>query len=229
MDRVCPHTAMILAAGRGTRMRPLTDQTPKPLLIAGDRPLIVWQIARLAAADIRQIVINHAWLGEQIVHTLGDGTQWGVQIRYSAEPPAAGLETGGGIRQALPLLDEQPFLVINADIWCDLALHQLSLPTGDLAHLVLVPNPAHHPDGDFHLNPDGRVTNQTSRQTYSGIGVYHPDLFRDLPVGTCPLAPILRRAVAADRVSGTSYTGDWMDIGTPERLATLRQSLTAAS
>lgn len=225
MARAYPRTAMLLAAGRGTRMRPMTDQTPKPLLIAGDRPLIVWQIIRLATAGIRRIVINHAWLGEQIVRTLGDGAQWGVQIQYSAELPEVGLETGGGIHQALPLLGEQPFVVINADIWCDLALHRISLPTGDLAHLVLVPNPAHHPDGDFHLNPDGRVTNHLPRQTYSGIGVYHPDLFHDLSVGTYPLAPILRQAVTANRVSGTGYTGDWMDIGTPERLATLRQSL----
>ena len=228
MSRIYPHTAMILAAGRGTRMQPLTEQTPKPLLKAGDKPLIVWQITRLAAAGIRRIVINHAWLGEQIVQTLGDGTQWDVQIQYSAESPDARLETGGGIRQALPLLGDQPFLVVNADIWCDLTLNQLSLPTDNLAHVVLVPNPEHHPDGDFHLTPDGRVTNQSiPRYTYSGIGIYHPNLFCNLPVDTYPLAPILHQAAELGKISGICYTGHWMDIGTPQRLTTLRQQLTA--
>ncbi|MEM6405309.1 MAG: N-acetylmuramate alpha-1-phosphate uridylyltransferase MurU [Pseudomonadota bacterium] len=227
MPRVHPRTAMILAAGRGTRMRSLTAHTPKPLLMVGDRSLIEWQITRLVAAKIRRIVINHAWLGEQIVRALGDGTRWGVQITYSAEPPAAGLETGGGIRQALPLLGDQPFLVVNADVWFDLALGQLSLPAGDLAHLILVPNPTHHPHGDFHLTSDGRVTCQSSPMlTYSGIGVYHHDLFRNLPTGTYPLAPILQQAAETGTLSGTLYTGNWMDIGTPERLTKLRQRLT---
>ncbi len=224
MHQVYPQTAMILAAGRGQRMQPLTEHTPKPLLPVGNKPLITWQIERIATAGIRQIVINHAWLGDQLIQTLGDGARWGVQIRYSAEPPETGLETGGGIRQALPLLGDQPFLVLNADVWCDLPLNQLGLPAGDLAHLVLVPNPTHHPEGDFHLDPSGRVTKQTKpRYTYSGIGVYHPDLFHDLPAGTYPLAPILRQTITTGKLSGRCYTGDWFDIGTPQRLATLRQ------
>jgi MurNAc alpha-1-phosphate uridylyltransferase len=224
MHPVYPQTAMILAAGRGKRMHPLTEHTPKPLLPVAGKPLIVWQIERLAAAGIHQIVINHAWLGNQLVQTLGNGSRWGVQIQYSAEPPEAGLETGGGIRQALPLLGDQPFLVLNADVWCDLPLNQLNLPAGDLAHLVLVPNPAHHPHGDFHLDLNGRVTSQANaRYTYSGIGVYHPELFHNLPNGTYPLAPILHQIITINKLSGRCYTGDWFDVGTPQRLAALRQ------
>lgn len=221
-----PHTAMILAAGRGTRMRSLTQDTPKPLLKVAGKPLIVWQIQRLVAAGIQQIVINHAYLGEQIVAALGDGTTWGAQIRYSAEPPEAALDTGGGIRQALPLLGEQPFLVVNADVWCTLNYAELALPTNSLAHLVLVPNPAQHPQGDFHLTPEGRVmTQNTPRDTYSGISVLHPDLFQTLSASAFPLAPLLRQAADARHVTGQLYTGQWSDIGTPERLATLRSSI----
>jgi MurNAc alpha-1-phosphate uridylyltransferase len=216
---------MILAAGRGERMRPLTDHTPKPLLPVAGRPLIVWHIERLAAAGIRDLVINHAHLGAQIEQALGDGARWGVSIRYSPEGEGRALETGGGIYRALPLLGEQPFLVINADVWTDVELGRLALPAGALAHLVLVDNPAHHPDGDFRLvsgrlQPDGGP-----KLTFSGIGVYAPALFDDCTPGAFPLAPLLREAIALDRVTGEQHRGRWIDVGTPQRLASLEALL----
>ncbi|NCA71601.1 MAG: nucleotidyltransferase family protein [Sphingobacteriia bacterium] len=215
--------AMILAAGRGKRMRPLTDHVPKPLLEVGGRPLIQYHIERLAAAGIRDLVINHAHLGEQIEARLGDGTALGVRIRYSPEPIA--LETGGGIFNALHLLGPAPFLVINGDIWCDLEPDGLRLADADLAHLVLVDNPPHHPLGDFMLS-DGRVqATGAPRLTFSGIGVYHPALFAGAAPGAFPLAPLLRQAMHAGRVSGQHHRGMWLDIGTPERLAELDRAL----
>jgi N-acetyl-alpha-D-muramate 1-phosphate uridylyltransferase len=211
--------AMILAAGRGNRMRPLTDRTPKPLLEVGGRPLIQYHLEHLAAAGIHDIVINHAHLGEQIEHRLGDGRRYGVRIRYSVEQTA--LETGGGIFKALPLLGPEPFLVINGDIWSDHDLKDLDLAASDLAHLILVDNPPHHPSGDFALC-DGRVHPEgTQRLTFSGIGLYRPSLFDDCRPGAFPLAPLLRRAMLAGQVSGARHPGHWLDIGTPERLAEL--------
>ncbi len=215
--------AMILAAGRGERMRPLTDRVPKPLLEAGGKPLIVHHIERLVAAGFRELVINLGHLGEQVTAALGDGARWGVQIRYSPEAPA--LETGGGIFRALPLLGPGPFLVINGDIWTDLDFAGLGLASGQLAHLILVDNPPHHLLGDFAL-ADGRVQAQGEpRLTFSGIGLYHPELFRDCQPGAFPLAPLLRAAMARSRVTGAYHAGIWLDIGTPERLRALDADL----
>lgn len=214
---------MILAAGRGNRMRPLTDHTPKPLLEAGGRPLIQYHLERLAAAGIREIVINHAHLGDQIEAALGDGGQFGLRIRYSPELTA--LETGGGIFNALPLLGEAPFIVINGDIWTDLDPATLTLDPGDLAHLVLVENPPHNPDGDFSLIAGRVQPSGASRLTFSGIGVYSPSLFDDCQPGAFALAPLLRQAMADRRVGGRQHRGHWFDIGTPERLAELDRIL----
>ncbi|HZV54166.1 MAG TPA: nucleotidyltransferase family protein [Rhodocyclaceae bacterium] len=216
---------MILAAGRGERMRPLTDRTPKPLLPVAGKPLIVWHLERLAKAGIRDVVINHAHLGDQIEALLDDGSAWGVSIRYSEEPPGA-LETAGGIANALALLGDEPFLVVNGDIWCDLDFATLPpLAAGDLAHLVLVANPPHHPIGDFDLQRD-RVLGVPPRLTFAGIGIYRPELFAALERGKpAKLAPLLRAAMAADKVSGQLYAGLWIDVGTPERLAELDRHL----
>jgi MurNAc alpha-1-phosphate uridylyltransferase len=219
--------AMILAAGRGERMRPLTDHTPKPLLEAGGKPLIVHHIERLAAAGFREIVINHAHLGDQIEAALGDGACWGVHIRYSPEGKA--LETGGGIFRALPLLGPAPFLVVNGDIWTDLDLSRLHLRDGLLAHLVLVENPTHHPKGDFALAQRVVLSQGEPRYTFSGIGIYRPDLFRDCQPGAFPLAPLLRRAMDLGLVSGELYSGHWSDVGTPARLQALDRMLKLGS
>lgn len=214
---------MILAAGRGERMRPLTDHTPKPLLMAGGKPLIVHHIEHLAAAGFHDIVINHAHLGEQIEAALGDGSRWGVAIRYSPEIRA--LETGGGIFHALPLLGSHPFLAVNGDISTDLDFTHLGLADGLLAHLVLVENPRYHLQGDFAL-AEGRVLAKGEpRYTFSGIGVYHPDLFRDCMPGAFPLAPLLRDAMTRRLVSGKLHSGHWSDVGTPARLQALNQML----
>jgi MurNAc alpha-1-phosphate uridylyltransferase len=218
--------AMILAAGRGERMRPLTDRTPKPLLPVAGRPLIVWHLERLARAGVKDIVINHAHLPDQIEALLDDGSAWGLAIRYSPEPPGA-LETAGGIRNALPLLGEDPFLVVNGDIYCELDFAALpSLAEGDLAHLVLVPNPPQHPGGDFAL-ADGRVlADGPARLTFAGIGLYRPALFAGLAAGEpAKLAPLLRRAMIGGKVSGEAFAGRWTDVGTPERLAELDDTL----
>jgi N-acetyl-alpha-D-muramate 1-phosphate uridylyltransferase len=213
---------MILAAGRGERMRPLTDRTPKPLLPVAGRPLIVWHIERLAAAGFHDIVINHAHLGDQIEALLGDGDAWGVRIRY-AEEPAGALETAGGIANALPLLGDEPFLVINGDIFCDwdVARARTALAAPLLAHLVLVPNPDHHPAGDFALT-DGTLGAGKERHTFAGIGIYRPEMFAAIARGqVAKLAPLLDAAIAAGRVSGELHGGRWVDVGTPERLAAL--------
>lgn len=225
--------AMILAAGRGERMRPLTDTLPKPLLPVGGKPLIVWHIERLVRAGMSDILINHAWLGEQIEARLGDGRRYGARIAYSAEPQA--LETAGGIAQALEFFRNRPFLVVNGDIWCDWdpaeALRQgPRLESGDRqAWLLLVPNPAHHPQGDFALAQGGGDAAEPAEVrisqpgapllTFSGIGVYSPALFAALEKGRpAPLAPLLRQAMRERRVLGRRHDGIWIDVGTPERL-----------
>ena len=218
--------AMILAAGRGNRMRPLTDRTPKPLLPVAGRPLIDWHLERLAAAGCDQVVINLAWLGEQIADHVGDGSRWGLRVEYSREGET-GLETGGGIARALPLLGDAPFLVINGDVWCDLEPARLLRPPAGLAHLVLVPNPEHNSGGDFGLQGGRVVASGGELLTYSGIGVYHPELFAGHPGGAFRLAPLLRRAMAEGRVTGECYRGRWCDVGTPERLQALDAALRA--
>jgi N-acetyl-alpha-D-muramate 1-phosphate uridylyltransferase len=222
---------MILAAGRGERMRPLTDRMPKPLLPVAGKPLIVWHLERLARGGFRDIVINHAHLGDQIEALLGDGAAWGVHIRYSAEPQGA-LETAGGIANALPLLENgsgnEPFLVVNGDIFCDWDFSRardLSLGVA-LAHLVLVDNPAHHAGGDFSLLAGKVGAASTARLTFSGIGIYRPQLFAGVTRGqVAKLAPLLSEAIAAGKVSGEYHAGGWIDVGTPERLAALDDDL----
>jgi MurNAc alpha-1-phosphate uridylyltransferase len=215
--------AMILAAGRGERMRPLTDAMPKPLLPVAGKALIVWHLERLARAGFVDVVVNHAHLGEQIEALLDDGSAWGVSIRYSAEPPGA-LETAGGIANALPLLGEDPFLVVNGDVWCDwdFMRARTALAAQDLAHLVLVPNPPQHPAGDFALE-DGRVAaTGATLLTFSGIGVYRPALFDGIRRGErAQLAPLLRAAMVQGRVGGEGHAGRWFDVGTPRRLEEL--------
>lgn len=217
--------AMILAAGKGERLRPLTLHTPKPLVRAGGVPLIEYHIRALAEAGFSELVINHAWLGEQIEAYLGDGSALGVQIRYS--PEGEPLETGGGIHRALPLLGEEPFLVVNGDIWTDYSFHGLRRRLNGLAHLVLVDNPAHHPGGDFTL-VDGLVRDDLSAAlTYSGIAVLSPELFEGCTAGAFKLAPLLRKAMAAEKVSGERFAGRWVDVGTHERLAEVERLLEA--
>lgn len=213
--------AMILAAGRGERMRPLTDHTPKPLLEVCGAPLIVHHLRRLRAAGFEDIVINTGWLGRHIREALGDGAAHGVRIRYSIEPERAPLETAGGIAHALPLLGEAPFLVVNADVWTDFRPRPQWAWGEDLAHLVLVPNPPHHPEGDFALDAQGRLhASGAPRLTYAGIGWFRPEGFAALdPDRPAPLAPLLRQWMAEGRVSGSLHDGDWRDIGTPQRLA----------
>jgi len=216
---------MLLAAGRGERMRPLTDHTPKPLLQAGGKALIVRQIERLRDAGIEQLVINVAWRAEMIEQALGDGTALGVEIRYSREPEGA-LETAGGIRHALPLLGNEPFIVVNSDIHCDFPITRLAdFELAGHAHLVLVDNPKHHPQGDFALSGGQVITRGEPRFTYSGIGLYRPEMFTTLAPGVRALRPVLEESIATGRVSGEHHAGAWMDIGTPERLAELGRML----
>ena len=225
--------AMILAAGRGERMRPLTDTCPKPLLPVGGRPLIAWHLESLARAGITDILVNHAWLGERIEAALGDGRAYGVRLRYSAESPA--LETAGGIARALPFFQDRPFLVLNGDVWCDWDPARAprlaaAWPADRLAHLVLVDNPAHHPAGDFTLRADNLVEPPAdvaaATLTFAGIGLYRPALFAGTdPDRPAPLAPLLRRAMAARAVGGERHAGRWIDVGTPARLAALDAEL----
>ncbi|MDZ7853979.1 MAG: nucleotidyltransferase family protein [Halomonas sp.] len=216
--------AMILAAGLGTRMRPLTDHCPKPLLEVGGKPLIVHHLERLRASGITEVVINVSYRAEQILAALGDGSGFGMHIAWSRE--ATPLETGGGIRQALPLLGERPFLLVNGDIWCDLDPAGLPALGDDLARLVLVDNPDHHPQGDFHLDAEDRVHAEGEpRLTYAGISLLDPALLADEAPGAFALAPLLRRAMAEGRVGGHHYHGAWVDVGTPQRLAELDRRL----
>jgi MurNAc alpha-1-phosphate uridylyltransferase len=224
--------AMILAAGRGERMRPLTDHTPKPLLEVAGKPLIVWHIEALARAGFVELVINHAHLGQKIEQALGDGSAWGVRIAYSAEGQA--LETAGGIAYALHLLGEQPFLVVNGDVFCDCDFAHLRLQSPDLAHLLMVQNPPQHTAGDFYL-AHGRLAEaqqhngQGEQLTFSGIGVYHPALFADIVPGqSAKLAPLLRSAMQRGLVSGEKLNGMWHDIGTPQRLAEINTLMRAS-
>ena len=206
--------AMILAAGKGERLRPLTLHTPKPLVRAGGTPLIEFHVRALAAAGFSELVINHAWLGQQIEDYLGDGSRFGLRIAYSAEGEP--LETGGGIFKALPLLGDEPFLVVNGDIWTDYDFAALRHPLQGLAHLVLVDNPAHHLGGDFRLR-DGRVADAADGETsftYSGMAVLHPRLFAGCQAGAFKLAPLLRAAMADGQVSGEYFAGRWIDVGT---------------
>jgi len=217
--------AMILAAGLGTRMRPLTDHTPKPLLEVGGIPLIVWHLEKLAHYGFKDIVINIAHLGYQIPEALGDGSEWGLHIVYSDEQEEGGLESAGGIVKALPhLADSDPFLVVNGDVWTDYDFEvDKKLEEGVLAHLILVPNPEHNPKGDFALL-DGKVVDNP-QYTFSGIGYYSPKLFDDVPYGKSALAPLLRAAMIEGKVTGELYAGEWYDIGTPQRLEMLNAHL----
>ncbi len=219
--------AMIMAAGRGERMRPLTDDVPKPLLKAGGRALIEHALLHLKEAGFNEVVINHAHMGQKIIDFLGDGRRYGLTIQYSAEPDGA-LETGGGIRQAIALLDHEPFLVINGDIWTDFPLQKLPTSLPGLAHLVLVDNPDHHTNGDFYLDGARVNLDRGKKLTFSGIGVYSPKLFKHLQRGKYPLAPILRDAIVKNLVSGEYFSGKWFDVGTQERLNALEAALSNA-
>ncbi|MBS3803981.1 MAG: nucleotidyltransferase family protein [Oleiphilaceae bacterium] len=220
--------AMILAAGKGERMRPLTLTTPKPLLQAGGRPLIAYHLDQLRRAGFEDIVINHSWLGQKIEDYLGDGHSFGVAITYSREPQP--LETAGGIRQALPLLTQNTndwFVVVNGDTWTDFDFNRLKPPAGNhKALLVLVDNPEHNPNGDFHLGPQGDVDpTGPNRKTFAGISVLHRSLFEELSPGYHRLAPVLIEAMAQGEVIGLLHDGDWLDVGSPERLADLDRRL----
>ena len=219
--------AMILAAGKGERLRPLTLHTPKPLVRAAGVPLIEYHVRALAAAGFRELVINHAWLGQQIEDYLGDGAQFGLNIAYSAEGEP--LETGGGIFQALPLLGDQPFVLVNGDIFTDYPFAELRRPLPGLAHLVLVENPPHHSAGDFALCAErvGEAHTDQPSLTYSGIAVLAPALFAGCQPGAFKLAPLLRRAMGAGLVSGERFAGRWVDVGTHERLAEVERLLAA--
>lgn len=219
---------MILAAGRGERMRPLTDHTPKPLLEVGGKSLIVWHLVRLAQAGFKEVVINHAHLGNQIEAALGDGSAWGLHISYSAEHTA--LETAGGIANALDLLGSDPFLVVNGDVFTDVAFDSLELRRGQLAHLVLIDNPPQHSQGDFAFEGGVLKSDGDVKLTFSGVGVYHPSLFAEIKRGEpAKLAPILRQAIANNQATAEHFKGIWHDIGTPERLMALNQQLLGQS
>jgi MurNAc alpha-1-phosphate uridylyltransferase len=218
--------AMILAAGRGERMRPLTDTIPKPLLQVGGKPLIAYTVELLKTGGIDEIVVNYAHLGQQIVDYLGDGSEFGVSIRYSDESSGA-LETGGGILKALNQLDDQPFVVINSDVWTDFPIERLPRELTGLAHLVMVDNPSHHATGDFCLDKKMVNLNQGRKLTFSGIGVYSPRMFDGMKQERFPLVPILRDAIIRRQVTGEYYSGKWMDIGTPQRLQALNDQILA--
>ena len=212
--------AMVLAAGRGERMRPITDTLPKPLVPVAGKPLIVYHLERLAAAGVRDVVVNLSWLGERIRAALGDGGDYGLSISYSEEGPVP-LETGGGIFKALPLLGPGPFLVVNGDTWSDIDYSHLALEDGANGRIVLVPNPTHNLRGDFGVEGDFVVDRPTDRFTYSGVGVYRPEFFDGCSPGRFPMLPLLKRAIAARVLRGELHGGEWCDVGTPERLAAL--------
>lgn len=217
--------AMILAAGLGNRMRPLTLYTPKPLLEVGGKPLIVWHIEKLKQIGVTEIVINSAWLADKLIGSLGDGSQFGVRILWTREEE--GLETAGGIINALPLLGTEPFILVNGDVWTTMdfaSLLNVDLQQ-DLAHLIFVPNPEQHPKGDFTLF-DGRAytfdqDKQGENLTYSGVAVIDPKMFDGLDAGKRPLAPLLKQAMLEGKISAEKMQGEWVDVGTPERLTKL--------
>ena len=214
--------AMILAAGRGERLRPLTDTLPKPLVDVGGKPLVEYHLENLAHAGFREVVINQGHLGHLLPETLGDGSRWGIRIHWSVEPPEA-LETGGGIFQALPKLGSGPFLVVNGDIRTAYPFGRLRAVKCDWAHLVMIPNPDHNPGGDFALAGARVRENGDPRLTFSGIGVYHPRLFEGCQAGRFSVVPLLRSAMENRLVTGEVYRGYWNDIGTAERLETARR------
>jgi len=217
--------AMILAAGLGNRMRPLTDHRPKPLLEVAGKPLIVYHLERLAAAGFKDVIINIAHLGHMIPEALGDGSQWGLKISYSDEQEEGALESLGGIVKALPLLGDEPFLVVNGDVWSDYVFDvHFDIKEG-LAHLILVDNPEHNLDGDFALCGDRVCRDGMGKLTFSGIGYYAPSLFRRQSYGSAPLAPLLREAMDLGKVSGEHHQGVWRDIGTPERLEEINKEV----
>jgi len=220
--------AMILAAGRGERLRPLTDSQPKPLIEVGGKPLIEYHLEGLADAGFREIVINQGHLGQLLPQVLGDGSRWGVHIHWSLEPPEA-LETGGGIFQALPDLGHGPFLVVNGDIRTDYPFARLRAVKCDWAHLVMIPNPPHNPGGDFALEHARVRTRGQPMLTFSGMGVYHPRLFSQSQAGRFSVVPLLRSAMDNHLVTGEAYRGSWNDIGTPERLQAAREESTVKS
>lgn len=220
--------AMILAAGQGVRMRPLTDSMPKPLLPINGKALIVYLIEALSEQGIRDIVINYSDQSEQLMTQLGDGRDFDVGITYSYEGQQ-GLETAGGIFHALPLLGDGPFMVINGDIWTDYAFSKLPTQIKGHAHLVLVNNPSHHPQGDFYLEQNQLVDQGETKLTFSGIGVYSAQLFAHCQPGKQPLAPLLREAIKAGRVSGEHFAGQWQDVGTPQSLEQLNQQFSSVS
>jgi MurNAc alpha-1-phosphate uridylyltransferase len=210
--------AMILAAGRGERMRPLTDKIPKPLIEVHGKPLIVWHIEKLASHGFKKIVVNIDHLGDLIQKRLGDGSEWGVSLIYSDERKSGALESAGGIIKALPLLGSENFLVVNGDIWCDYEFNSGFDIGDDSAHLILVANPMHNLNGDFALNKNRVINNAKERFTFSGIGYYSAKLFDSLKSKKAPLAPLLREAIQKDKISGSLHKGRWHDIGTPQRL-----------
>lgn len=217
--------AMILAAGRGERLRPLTDTVPKPLIEVRGKPLIQWHIEHLRDAGFTRLVINTSWLAEKLQSWLGDGSRFGVSLQFSYEGQTP-LETGGGIVKALPLLGHAPFLVVNGDIYTDFPFENLKhcLKHDDLAHLVMVPNPPHHSRGDFHLSPLGRLRSRGKpKLTYSGIGVYRPDFFRECRQEKFPLLPWLKNAMQMEALGGEEYRGEWRDVGTLESLKNLQK------
>lgn len=218
---------MILAAGRGNRMRPLTDQVPKPLLKVGGKALIVWHLENLAKAGFTDVVINHAYLGRQIEEALGNGAQWNLSIQYSAEGTA--LETAGGIAKALPYLGNEPFLVVNGDVFIDIHFSQLVgvLQPGKLGHLMMVDNPPQHPQGDFAFSNGELSLQGEPKLTFSGVAVYHPSLFTEITLGqVVKLAPLLQQAISQGLVTAEHHRGSWHDVGTPERLYELDRQLT---
>ena len=211
---------MVLAAGRGERMRPITDTLPKPLVPVAGKPLIGYHLERLAKAGFREVVINLSWLGEKIRTALGDGRSYGLAITYSDEGPEP-LETGGGIFNALPWLGPDPFLVVNGDTWSDIDYGRLSLDDSANGRIILVANPTQHPRGDFGIEGDLVVDREVDRFTYSGVGVYRPEFFVGCSAGKFPMLPLLKRAIAARLLRGELHRGEWCDVGTPERLAAL--------
>lgn len=236
-----PMKALVFAAGRGERMRPLTDGTPKPLLAVGGKPLVAWHLEKLAALGVADVVLNVSWLADRFAPVLGDGAAWGLRLHYSHEGPEP-LETGGGMLRALALLGDAPFLAVNGDIWTDFDFAALPVEPAGLAHLVMVDNPAQHPRGDFVLGAGGQLSTDDAspRLTYSGIGLYRPailDGWRAV-IGDAPgvdrdpprfkLAPLLQAAMRAARVTGQHHPGRWTDVGTPGRLSALDRELSPA-